>query len=171
MDVLQKFSQRILKLHNDTGLSQDDAVVMIRQKTGETVHQTTYSNWLRGKKEPTISNLAALAQAYGVSADYLAGLSADPAPAEELSHDLQEAQLPEHVEDAAKKLTYLSDVSRDRIIAEIEERYRSEQRWQQIESLVKKMDTDGSVSARLLSKLDDLGGAFAAQESDRELVG
>lgn len=171
MDVLQKFAQRLLKLHNENGLSQDDAVVMIRQKTGEVIHQTTYSNWLRGKKEPTISNLAALARAYGVSADYLAGLSDDPTPSEELSHDLQEAQLPEHVEDAAKKLTCLSEVSQDRIIAEIEERYRSEQRWQQIESLVKKMDTDGSVSARLLSKLDDLGGSLVAQDSGRELVG
>lgn len=170
MDVLQRFSQRILKLHNDTGLSQDEAVVMIRQKTGETVHQTTYSNWLRGKKEPTISNLVALAQAYGVSADYLAGLTADPTPAEELSRGLHDAQLPEHVEDAAKKLTHLSGVSRDRIIAEIEERYRSEQRWQQIESLVKKMDGDGSVAARLLSKLDDLGGSVVTAETAGELV-
>lgn len=50
MDVLEKFAERLTKLHKDSGLSQDEAVAMICRVTGETVHQTTFSNWLRGKK-------------------------------------------------------------------------------------------------------------------------
>lgn len=171
MEILQKFSQRLSELHAETDMSQDEAVAVMGRKTGENIHQTTFSNWLRGKKEPTLSNLAALSLMYGVSIDYLAGLSRDKTPPDQLSHRIAETALPGPVQCAAKKLTQLSDVSRDRIMAEIEERFRSEQRWQQIESLVKKMDADGSITSRLLSKLGDLDGSSVLSEPVRELVG
>lgn len=43
------------------------------QKLG--VKQQTYSNWERGKTEPTLSQICSIAATLGVSADYLLGLS------------------------------------------------------------------------------------------------
>lgn len=43
--------------------------------------QTTYSSWERGIKEPSLEIVSEISLQFGVSADYLLGLTDDPTPA------------------------------------------------------------------------------------------
>jgi hypothetical protein len=55
--ALETFSERLNRLHNQSGQSQQSAVEMIRRKTKEDIHQTSFGNWLRADREPQLSSI------------------------------------------------------------------------------------------------------------------
>ncbi len=64
-------AERIKDLMQEFGLNQ----VRLAANTG--VKQNTISAWLRGKKEPCIASLWALADFFDVEIDYLVGRKSD----------------------------------------------------------------------------------------------
>ena len=60
---------RMRDLREDADLTQRQLV----EKLG--MHKTTYTNYEQGKREPPIAVLIRLAEFYGVSLDYIAGLT------------------------------------------------------------------------------------------------
>lgn len=67
------YYQRIRDLREDADLTQDKLV----QQLG--MHKTTYTNYEQGKRDPPFSFIIRLASFYGVSIDYIAGRTNDPA--------------------------------------------------------------------------------------------
>lgn len=67
------FPERLLSLQKERGLEKQD----IYKALG--LSQTTYWRYELGKREPTISVLARLADFFNVSVDYLIGRSNNPA--------------------------------------------------------------------------------------------
>ncbi|MBQ3433756.1 MAG: helix-turn-helix transcriptional regulator [Selenomonadaceae bacterium] len=67
------FPERLSTLQKERGLEKQD----IYKALG--LSQTTYWRYELGKREPTISVLAALADFFNVSVDYLIGRSNNPA--------------------------------------------------------------------------------------------
>ncbi len=63
-----KFGERLRTLRQERGLGQ---VQLARELD---VGKSIVSLWERGECEPTLSKLVAIAQFFGVSVDYLAGL-------------------------------------------------------------------------------------------------
>lgn len=66
--------QRMRDLREDRDLTQDELVRLLDMP------KTTYTNYEQGKREPPFSLAIRLAQFYGVSLDFLAGLTNDPRP-------------------------------------------------------------------------------------------
>ena len=66
--------QRMRDLREDRDLTQDELVRLLGMP------KTTYTNYEQGKREPPFSLAIRLAQFYGVSLDFLAGLTNDPHP-------------------------------------------------------------------------------------------
>ncbi len=64
----EKFPERIKDLRDEKGISQE----RLADELG--VSHGTISLWETGKREPKLSNLILLAEYFGVSIDYLAGL-------------------------------------------------------------------------------------------------
>lgn len=64
-----KFSQRFKELRTERRLSQVETAVMLGVSKG------IISLWETGQREPNMSSLIAIAQKFGVSIDYLVGLS------------------------------------------------------------------------------------------------
>ena len=65
----EQFSQRLKSLRIECGLSQRE----LAQKLN--VVQVSYLRWEQGKTEPNINNICALCRIFGVTADYLLGVS------------------------------------------------------------------------------------------------
>ena len=63
-----KFGDRLKELRTERGIGQVELAARIGVSKG------IISLWENGLREPTMSNLIALAQYFGVSADYLIGL-------------------------------------------------------------------------------------------------
>ena len=76
------FYPRLRDLREDADLTQEE---LVRQLG---MHKTTYTNYEQGKREPPFELIIRLAKLYGVSIDYIAGLTAHPtfAPAKIKSH-------------------------------------------------------------------------------------
>ncbi len=62
---------RLYELRAEKGLSQRDMAKELR------VSQATYNNWENEKTQPSIEQLIALAEFFGVSVDYLIGRSGE----------------------------------------------------------------------------------------------
>lgn len=116
----QILGKRLAKLHEGTNDSQEDTVKSIAQRTGVSIHQTTFSSYLRGTKSPTLPVLSALADYYGVSVDYLLGRTDDERPAATISKRLDQVSMPEKIEHASKMLAELPDRQQASLIAQIE---------------------------------------------------
>ena len=71
MDVLPK---RLKKCRENTGLPQIKVAIYCD------ITERTYQNYELGLREPKVSILMRIARFYGVSIDYLVGLTDDPAP-------------------------------------------------------------------------------------------
>lgn len=71
MDILQK---RLKKCREETGLPQ------IRVAIYCDITERTYQNYELGIREPKVSILMRIARFYGVSIDYLVGLTDNPEP-------------------------------------------------------------------------------------------
>ena len=68
------FYPRLRDLREDADLTQEE---LVRQLG---MHKTTYPNYEQGKREPPFELIIRLAKLYGVSSDYIAGLTAHPTP-------------------------------------------------------------------------------------------
>lgn len=68
------FYPRLRDLREDADLTQEE---LVRQLG---MHKTTYTNYEQGKREPPFELIIQLAKLYGVSIDYIAGLTAHPTP-------------------------------------------------------------------------------------------
>lgn len=64
-----KFADRLRELRQENGIGQIDLAKKINVSKG------IISLWENGLREPTMSNLIALAEYFGVTLDYLVGLS------------------------------------------------------------------------------------------------
>jgi transcriptional regulator with XRE-family HTH domain len=150
------FCQRLRQLHEETELSQDQAVEMIKKRTGYTIHQTTFSAIMRGANQPTLPVLLALAKAYRVNLEWLAGTANERTPVDELSLRVAELSLPEEVERAAKLMAQLPPEQQRRWGAiiegeykEREERKHNAERWERLSRIVSLMDKSGDLRARI----------------------
>ena len=81
------FADRLKELRGS--LSQADFAYKIRAK------QTSYSSWERGVKEPGVSTVVEIANTFGVSADWLLGLSDQRAPVIEAPRQNNVSKTPE----------------------------------------------------------------------------
>lgn len=75
-----EFSQRIRALRLEKGLTMEEASAAIQQLTGVKISKGQLSKWESGKELCSLSNSVAIAIFYGVSIDYLIGLTDDPKP-------------------------------------------------------------------------------------------
>ena len=82
MDV---FAERIKELRQEKQLTMDMVVYDVEQKFNIELTRSHLSRWESGKTEPTIRYAALLAQYYGVSLDYLIGVTDNRAPADLLA--------------------------------------------------------------------------------------
>lgn len=71
---MSKLSERILALRREHGVLQLEIAAAIG------VSLRTYQRFEYGDREPTASSIVALAKFYGVSTDYLLGVSDNPHP-------------------------------------------------------------------------------------------
>ena len=62
---------RLRDLREDADLTQEELVKLLK------MHNTTYTNYEQGKREPPCELIIKLAKFYDVSIDYIAGLSED----------------------------------------------------------------------------------------------
>lgn len=153
---VDSFCQRLRQIHEETALSQEQAVEMIKRRTGYAIHQTTFSAIMRGANQPTLPVLLALAKAYRVNLEWLAGLTVERKPVDELLTRITEMALPEDVERAAKLMALLPPEQQRRWGAIIEGEYREREerrlnaeKWEQLSRLVGRMDKSGELRARI----------------------
>lgn len=69
--------ERLQELRKDAGLTQDALAVILN------INKHSISSYERDKSEPPDSIKIAMARYFGVTVDYLVGMSADPHPYEE----------------------------------------------------------------------------------------
>ena len=71
-----------------------EAARLSQKQVALTLHVSapTVSNWESGKINPSVENLKALCQLYNVTADYLLGLDAPPAPDSVLPRNTQQEE-------------------------------------------------------------------------------
>jgi transcriptional regulator, cro/CI family len=63
------FPERLKQLRQKKGLTQQEIADLVH------VNRVTYTNWEKGKREPSFENLVKLASVLGTSTDYLLGTS------------------------------------------------------------------------------------------------
>ncbi len=68
---MNKFAERLKYLRNEKGIGQ----VPLANQLG--VSKSTISLWENGLREPTLSNIIAIAEFFQVSTDYLTGITDD----------------------------------------------------------------------------------------------
>lgn len=68
-DILSKFTDRLTELREKRGLSKQALADLLE------INRVTYSNWELGKSQPNFVSLAQIAKLFGVSTDYLLGLT------------------------------------------------------------------------------------------------
>ena len=68
------YIRRMRDLREDADLTQEELVKQLG------MHKTTYTNYEQGKREPPFELIIRLAKLYGVSIDYIAGLTPHPVP-------------------------------------------------------------------------------------------
>ena len=67
-------------LHTDRLLSKEVMSLSEELVKQLGMHKTTYTNYEQGKREPPFELIIRLAKLYGVSIDYIAGLTPHPVP-------------------------------------------------------------------------------------------
>ena len=68
---------RIKSLRNENGMMQKELAKILKERYGFDTPTTTLSRWENGKQEPEVSKLKAIAEIFGVTIDYVAGISDD----------------------------------------------------------------------------------------------
>ena len=67
---MNKFAKRLKELREEHDLTQQQLCINLKFK----ISQSCIVLWENGKRQPTLDSLILLAQYFGVSIDYLAGL-------------------------------------------------------------------------------------------------
>lgn len=70
---MEKCGERLKKLRGSWGLNMKQMAIKLN------IPYTTYVGYEKNEREPNLTTLAALALGFGVSVDYLVGISDDPA--------------------------------------------------------------------------------------------
>lgn len=174
--VEEMFAKRLGILHEETGMSQDDIVTHMLAETGEKIHQTSYSFYLRGTKKPTYPAVAAICRYFGVSFEWLTGQVEDRRTVKDLLRNLEEMGDSPEIRKTAKLLASLPDAQREAITANInaavkeqEDRKLNNERWQHLSKLVAKVDTDGSLNAFVDAEARRVSGDVSSKEPVSEL--
>lgn len=152
---MSKFNDRLSQIHRNSDMSQEGTVKAIERVTGAKIPQTTFSGWVRDK-EPDISSAVALAQFYNVSLEWLAGMTDDRRPLNQIAGRLKELSFGRDVESAAKLLSSMPEDERAEICSMIAARYRQWETMRSLVQVVEMFDRDGAISRRVkeLSGLD-----------------
>lgn len=152
---MPKFNDRLSQIHRNSDMSQESTVKAIERVTGAKIPQTTFSGWVRDK-EPDISSAVVLAQFYNVSLEWLAGMTDDRRPLNQIAGRLKELSFGRDVEAAAKLLSSMPEDERAEICAMIAARYRQFETMQNLIKVVELFDNDGSIARRVkeLSGID-----------------
>ena len=73
---MKTFGQKIKDFRKEDNLSQDDLIRYIERKFNRKISKSMLSKWENDKEEPSrFSDVAAIAQYFGTTTDYLVGLS------------------------------------------------------------------------------------------------
>lgn len=151
---MKLFYDRLRQLHSQSGQSQQSAVDLIKRKTGEDIHQTTFGSYVRGDREPPISAVAAIAKAFNISIEWLCGMTDDKRPLSAVLLRLSELTFPADVEDAARILAQMPEKQRRVHIAAIErdheERKENAERWKRLVRSLQATSSSSDVDRILL---------------------
>ncbi|MCQ6529807.1 helix-turn-helix domain-containing protein [Bacillus mycoides] len=79
------FSERLRKLRQERGWTMKELGERISEVVGSSFSSASVANWEKKGSEPPYNILAAIAQVFGVSSDYLIGISETPTQNSELS--------------------------------------------------------------------------------------
>lgn len=101
------FYSRIRDLREDEDLTQEQLVNDLN------MHKTTYTNYEQGKHSVPLDFAARLAAFYGVSLDYIAGLTND-------KKGLSKSQLSDYETEVIHKLRALSELDKGRVLGLID---------------------------------------------------
>lgn len=83
--LMEEFAKRLKELRHEKELSLDMVVYDINQKYNIEITKSHLSRWENNKNEPSIRFASYLAKYYGVSLDYLIGLTNSRVPADLLA--------------------------------------------------------------------------------------
>lgn len=83
---MKEFAERLKQLRSEKELSLDIVVYDLDKKYHLEITKSHLSRWENDKNDPSIRYVAYLAQYYGVSVDYLIGLTDNRTPADLLAH-------------------------------------------------------------------------------------
>lgn len=83
---MKEFAERLKQLRSEKELSLDMVVYDLDKKYHLEITKSHLSRWENDKNDPSIRYVAYLAQYYGVSVDYLIGLTDNRTPADLLAH-------------------------------------------------------------------------------------
>lgn len=143
------FNNRLSALYDNGGLSQTETVKQIRELTGIDIPQTTFSGYLKSS-EPTATKLAAIAKFYNVSMEWLTGVVHDRKPVSYMLEKLNDLQFSDEVGTTAQLIEEMPKDQRNEVITMVRARHAQ---WQALNNLietVKRFDSDGSISARIV---------------------
>jgi hypothetical protein len=133
---MNMFYERLRRLHNQSGQSQQSAVDLIKRKTGEDIHQTTFGSYVRGDREPPISAVVAIAKTFNTSIEWLCGMVEDNRPVAALLARLEDLSFPPDADRAAYLLAQMPENQRRVHVAAIEldyeERKANAELWKRL---------------------------------------
>lgn len=75
---LSELSHRLYDLRQEKGWSLEDLSKQCKQKYGVEINKGTWSRYEKGQMDPSFTKIKMLAEIYGVSTDYLIGLTDKP---------------------------------------------------------------------------------------------
>lgn len=141
--LLPIFAERVSGLHKEFGGSREQAIRMLAERSGlAKLGNSTYTSYLKGLKEATLTSLVTLAKGFGVSADYLCGLTEDRRPVNELLARLKEVELPPDIVQAAHDLLEVSPEDRKSLILQIQAAKVNNLRWRTLARLAGVRDVE-----------------------------
>lgn len=151
---MNTFYERLRRLHGQSGQSQQAAVDLIKRKTGEDIHQTTFGSYVRGDREPPISAVVAIAKTFNISIEWLCGMVEDKRPVAAILARLDELSFPADVEQAARLLAQMPEKQRRVHISAIEldyeERKANAELWQRLIRSVRANGDTGDLERMLI---------------------
>ena len=155
---MSNFNGRFKQLYNEGGISQADTSTYIYNATGVKIPQTTLSGYL-ANKEPRLSVALAIAKAYDVSLEWLAGVVDGKTPLSIAVEDVHDVLFDPKVKTAAKQIAEMPDVEKQEIISYVAARYSQWRKIKNLVEVVRRFDTDGSLASRIA----DLSGIDAGR--------
>ncbi len=82
--VMKEIAERLQSLRIEKGMTLDMVADEINRRYGTEISKGSISRWENDKNDPSLESVAILADYFGVSTDYLAGLTDIRTPTKEL---------------------------------------------------------------------------------------